>query len=412
MKKSDEEIIEILVAFDATECAHSAARVVGCDPKTVRRYVAARDTGRQVTGPSRRIREIDAFMEDVEEWVDRSEGFISASRAHERLLALGFTGSERTTRRAVAEAKAHRRQGQPRTYRPWIPEPGLWLQYDWAEGPLVPGPDGARRRTALFCAWLPWSRFRVVIPCWDQTLPTLTCCLDSTLRGLGGVPAYLLTRPRRAAGLRHPDLVAVGRHYGAQVRACAPYEPEPTGPVRMSQARISPVDLAPTAVELRGEYPSFTELRAACAEFADQANELPYGRAGGAAGGRPGPRRPHELPGAGSPGGSPRDWLAVERRRLHPLPPTPCIAALGRRTRVSRDGTVAHDGVSYRVGGGRPDSGPLPRGTAARGPAAGSEVWLRVVRGELAVVGDLGGLTEVARHRIGPHPRPDRPAAR
>ena len=40
MTKSDREIMEILEAFDLTGCAHSAAQLAGCDPKTVRRYVA------------------------------------------------------------------------------------------------------------------------------------------------------------------------------------------------------------------------------------------------------------------------------------------------------------------------------------------------------------------------------------
>ena len=39
MKKDDREIMKILEAFDLTGCAHSAARLAGCDPKTVRRWV-------------------------------------------------------------------------------------------------------------------------------------------------------------------------------------------------------------------------------------------------------------------------------------------------------------------------------------------------------------------------------------
>jgi len=37
--------------------------------------------------------------------VDRSEGKVRADTVHERLQRLGFTGDERTTRRAVPEAK-------------------------------------------------------------------------------------------------------------------------------------------------------------------------------------------------------------------------------------------------------------------------------------------------------------------
>lgn len=372
MKKSDKEIIEILEAYDATECAHSAAQVVGCDPKTVRRYVAARDAGRPVTGPSRRTREIDAYMEKIEEWVERSEGRVSAARAYHRLVTMGYTGSERTTRRAVAEAKARRRAGHTRTYRPWIAEPGLWLQFDWAEGPLVPGPDGVRRRTALFCAWPAWSRFLVVLPCWDQTLATLTCCLDTTLRALGGAPTYLLTRPRRDFGIRHPDLVVAGRHYGMQVRVCAPYDPVRLGGGRPADVRITPADLVPTDIGLRREYPSLAGLRAACRRFTAEANSRPEGL----------------------PGDPPHARLEVERQRLHPLPRTPYTAALGRPATVGDDHGVGYDGVRYPV-----PSSPV-----------GSTVWLRAARGELVVVSDQYGLTETARHRIGRRGAPAAPA--
>nr|WP_257479180.1 hypothetical protein [Acidipropionibacterium jensenii] len=193
MKKSDTEIMETLEAFDATGSAHSAAVLAGVDAKTVRRYVAARDAGAPVTGPGRRPRMLDAFSPKIEEWVERSGGKVRADVVHERLLALGFAGTERTTRRAVAEVKAAWRAGHRRTYRPWITEPGLWPQFDWGEGPRVPGPEGVLRRTWLFCAWLAWSRFRVVIPVWDQTLATLITCLDATLHRIGGVPTYVLT---------------------------------------------------------------------------------------------------------------------------------------------------------------------------------------------------------------------------
>ena len=117
-----------------------------------------------------------------------------ADIVHERLVAMGFTGNERTTRRAVAAAKARCRAGHRRTYRPWVTEPGLWLQWDWGTGPEVPGPDGTPRATLLFCAWLAWSRFRVVLPVWDRTLPTLIACLDVMLRRIGGAPVVCADR--------------------------------------------------------------------------------------------------------------------------------------------------------------------------------------------------------------------------
>ena len=99
MKQSDREIMEILEAFGATGCAHSAASLAGVDPKTVRHYVAKGEAGVPVDEPVRRPKLIDPFVPKVEEAVETSEGVIRADVLHERLVAMGFTGDERTTRR-------------------------------------------------------------------------------------------------------------------------------------------------------------------------------------------------------------------------------------------------------------------------------------------------------------------------
>ena len=67
MKKSDREIMEILEAFDATGCAHSAAGLAGVDAKTVRRYVARREAGVPVDELVRRPKLIDPFVPKIEE---------------------------------------------------------------------------------------------------------------------------------------------------------------------------------------------------------------------------------------------------------------------------------------------------------------------------------------------------------
>jgi len=89
VQKSDREIMEILEAFDATGCAHSAAQLAGVDPKTVRRYVAARDAGRPIEATVRRAKIIDPFLAKIEELVDRSDGNVRADVVHQRLQGLG-----------------------------------------------------------------------------------------------------------------------------------------------------------------------------------------------------------------------------------------------------------------------------------------------------------------------------------
>lgn len=381
MKKSDREIMEILEAYDATENANSAAELAGVDPKTVRRYVAARDAGGPVAGPSRRERITDPFAGKIEEWVDRSRGKVRADVVHERLVGLGFTGTERSTRRAVAEAKRVWRAGRRRTYRPWISEPGLWLQFDWGQGPKVPGSDGVLRSTWLFCAWLAWSRFRVVIAVWDLSLPGLVACLDQTLRAIGGVPAYVLTdNPKtvtidHVAGVavRHPQIVQVGRHYGTQVHTCIPYDPESKGGSE-STVKIAKADLVPTEANLRGEYESFAQLQAACEAFCAKVND----------------RRHRETARV------PSEAVLEERARLHVLPSAPHTVALGQTRQVGADQTVRFGSVRYSTPPGLVDA----------------EVWVRVAGSELVIVADLDalpaapswaggrrGLVEVARHQ-------------
>jgi hypothetical protein len=118
--KSDRDVMEILEAYDLTGCAHSAAQLCGVDEKTVGRYVAIRDAGGNPFIRARRVRAIDEFLPKVEAWVEDSKGHIRADRVHERLIPMGYTGNERTTRRAVHELKEAYRAGRRRTYRPWV----------------------------------------------------------------------------------------------------------------------------------------------------------------------------------------------------------------------------------------------------------------------------------------------------
>jgi len=366
MTKHGKEIMEILAAFDLTGCAHSAGKLAGADPHTVARYVAVRDSGANPYLRPARPKIIDPYLEKIEELVERSEGQVRADIVHERhLVPMGYPGDERTTRRAVAEAKDRYRAGHRRTYRPWVPEPGMWAQFDWGAGPVVCG-----RPTCLFCAWLAWSRFRVVVPTWDKTLPTALWCIDTMLRRFGAAPTYMLTDNERTvtvdrvAGLavRHPLMVAAGRHYGVAVETCVPYDPETKGGSEAS-VRVSKADLVPTSANLLDDYGSFGSLVAACQAFEAAVNARPHTET----------RRP------------PAEMLAEERARLHPLPAEPFVAALGELRTVRDDRTIRFGSVRYS----------LPR------EWVGHQVHCRAVGEELVVVGREGGeLVEVWRHRL------------
>ena len=135
--KSDGELMEILNAYDLTGSYRAVAELCGCSHHTVKKAVEDRDAG--LPPAARRARMIDDWRDVLEGWVGESKGKIRGDKAHERLVALGYTGTDRTTRRALAEIKVQWRLGNTRVHRPWITEPGLWLQYDFADGPLVAG---------------------------------------------------------------------------------------------------------------------------------------------------------------------------------------------------------------------------------------------------------------------------------
>ena len=73
----------------------------------------------------------------------------------------------------------------------------MWAQYDFGDGPVI-----GQVKTTLFCLWLAWSRFRVVLPLLDKSWPSVAGAIDTALRTAGGAPTYLLTdneKPSRSS---------------------------------------------------------------------------------------------------------------------------------------------------------------------------------------------------------------------
>jgi transposase len=369
-----EVVMEILEAYDLTGSFRAAASLVGCDHKTVAYWVRQRDEagGMPVVERSRPAMEA-LFAEKIDELVDRSHGQIRADAAHGKLVAIGYLGSERTTRRWVAESKRRWRRKHGRRTRPWIPEPGLWMQWDYGDGPTVED-----RATVLFCAWLAWSRFRVVLPLRDKTLPSVVMCLDRAVRMFGGCPTYGLTDNEKTVSVDHvcgiavrnPQIVDVGRHYGLTIATCVPADPQSKGGSEAT-VRVAKADLVPTDHNLRPAYRSFGELEAACEAFMAEVNT-----------------RPHR-----STMEAPVIRLAEEHDRLHRLPRLPHTLCFGETRKVNWQSLISVGGAQYSVPHELVDQ----------------RVWARSTGEELVVIHVDGpaGPREVARHRL---TTPGRPA--
>lgn len=103
--KKPEEVMEILEAYDLAGSLRGAAALAGCDHKTVAYWVRMRDEAGAVPAVARKRPAMEqVFAAKVDELVDRSHGRIRADVAHGKLVALGYRGSARTTRRWVAES--------------------------------------------------------------------------------------------------------------------------------------------------------------------------------------------------------------------------------------------------------------------------------------------------------------------
>jgi transposase len=359
-----EKKMEILEAYDLTKSFRTAAEIAGCDPKTVAATVANRDSGVDLVSGSR-VSIADAFAGKIEELVKRSSGKVRADVVHDRLVAMGYKGSERTTRRAVSAAKRQYSSEHHRIYKPWITEPGMWLQWDYGKGPLVAG-----TQVVLFCAWLAWSRYRFVIPLHDRSMASVIAALDACFRYLGGAPTYCLTdnektvTDRYIAGIavRNTQVLSAAAYYGVTIATCVPADPESKGGSE-STVKLAKADIVPTEHNLIDNYASWDDLVAACQAFCETVNTRVH----------------REI------ATTPADRFAIEKNHLHCIPGDPYTAAFGETRSVSWSATIHHKGARYSV----------PH------KLAGETVWVRVEGADLVIVATPpSGPIEVARHEL------------
>ena len=366
--------MEILAAYDLTRSFRDAARITGVSHNTVRSYVKARESGAQAPVARVRGRITDPFLPQMTSLVEQSRGKIRGDVVHGKLVDLGYTGSIRTTRYVLAELKTAYKAQNARVHRPWSTEPGRWLQFDYGDGPVV---DGVK--TVLFVAWLAWSRFRIVIPLRDKTMPNVFAALDRSFRLIGGVPTYVLTDNERTitvdhvAGVpvRNPQIVAFARHYSTSIQTCMPADPASKGGVE-NAVKLAKADIVPKDTNLRLEYASFAELEEACEAFMEDVNSSVH-------------RATLEIPKQAL------DYL--ERHKLHPVPLKPVTASFGQQRQVPPNmPMVTYEHARYSV----PHT------------LMGMKVWVRATDSHVIIVHvGKAGPVEVARHAL---TRPGTPA--
>lgn len=163
--------------------------------------------------------------------------------------------------------------------------------------------------------------------------------------------------------IRHPDIVAVSRHYGMTIHTCVPADPQSKGGSEAT-VRIAKADLVPTTANLLDDYDNFAGLETACRGAMDRFNDREH-------------RETRRAPG---------EMIVEERARLHPVPEIAHTLAFGEaRTVDQRDSTIRFGSARYSV----PHT------------LMGEKVWVRASGDELVIVDTSPrGAREVARHKL------------
>lgn len=368
--KDSTKVMNILESFDLYQSYNQTARVHNCSPNTVKALVVARNNG-TLAKRGQRQKGSSIFDADhlhlIKELVEVSEGAVRANVVHKRLTAIGYKGSERSTRRAVHKEKSRYRRDNARIYWPWIPEPSKWAQYDFSDGPVING-----KKTTLFHYYLPYSKYRVVLYLEDQSLPNVMAALHTCFAMTGGVPSYVLTDNAKTAATAHIANVAVlnanmvkfASAYGFTLKTCVPYDPASKGGVERA-VRVAKEHLCPKNTNLVENYKSISQLKDAVESFNTYINSKVHS----------------------SSGKVPALMLGQEKAKFSPLPKAPYLAAYGVMRKVETNMAIVRFG---RCGYSVP---PTMRGTAVYVRQVGDEVVIVAVAKE--------GVVEVARHQRG-----------
>ena len=328
---SERRQVEVIALYEELGSYRAVAELVGCDHKTVKRYVELAGELGQQAPPRRRARLTDGFVELIGERIERTDGRVTARRLYRLLRAAGYTGSERSLRRAVAEQKRafrERRAREGRVFRPWLSGPGEWLICDWGSAGMVETPAGPRG-LSYFTSVLGYSRHRQLTFSCSERFPALAVGLCANLEQIGGVPAQVLfdnpktVTTEQLAGLSvlNPELVRLAAHYRFRPHTAVPGDPQSKGKVE-AVVRFAKSDLIPP-----GGFDTLDEANEAGRAWLREVNSRPHSET----------KRP------------PAELLEHERPLFRPLPPARPQVALGEERKVDRLATIRFRSARYSV---------------------------------------------------------------
>lgn len=225
--------VEIDVLRRQGKSIRKIAAESGLSRNTIRRVLRGNATERY--GPrSSQPSLLDPYKDALRERIARAAPVkLPATVLHRELVERGFSGGVMVVRRFVRSLQP------PVVAEPIVrfeTPPGKQLQIDFVD--FRRGPNALR----AFTAELGYSRFPYVEFVDNERADTLIACLERALQYFGGVPHQVLCdnpktivikRDAYGDGLHrfNPKLLDFAKHYGIEIKLCAPYRSQTKGKV-------------------------------------------------------------------------------------------------------------------------------------------------------------------------------------
>lgn len=228
-----ENQVEIEVLHRQGKGIREIVRETGLARNTVRRVLRGEaDESYGPRAPSASI--LDPFKEYLRDRLTRAGSVhLPATVLHREIVQRGFGGSVTLVKRYL---RTIRPQPSIEPIVRFETPPGRQLQIDFVDFRRGSSPLRA------FTAELAYSRYPYVEFVDNERAETLIACLERAFQYFGGVPQQLLCdNPKTIVIERHaygdgkhrynPKLLDLAKHYGAEIKLCAPYRAQTKGKV-------------------------------------------------------------------------------------------------------------------------------------------------------------------------------------
>lgn len=160
------------------------ARIMGCDPRTVKRYLNGYVPKRKSKTPKKS--KLDVFKETI---ISKLEIGCTSMAIFKFIQKDGYTGSYSLVADFVQKHKEE--QAKKATIR-FETAPGLQAQVDWKENLKMISKHGEIFEVNIFLMVLGYSRMKFLKLTSDKTQRTLFMCMNEAFKYFGGIPKEIL----------------------------------------------------------------------------------------------------------------------------------------------------------------------------------------------------------------------------